>query len=70
MLPERIREPNDYLTTRDVAKLFDTTTDVIRKWVQLGKITPEPKPGPKYASYFTQDEVRRFANERYGDGSD
>lgn len=59
-----------YFTSEDVARYFEVNPGTVRQWVYLDQITPEPeKVNVGYGKrilIFTEAEVTRFAQKRYG----
>lgn len=61
-LPPRNTDRN-WMTTAEVATVFEVTTETVRDWITAGKLTAE-----KVNSYnrVTKAEVARFARLRFG----
>lgn len=57
-------------TTAEVAKVFEVENNTVRQWTSRGLINPLPDQKRivrgKYTNVFSIDEIKRFANERYG----
>lgn len=54
-----MRQPSDFLTTKEVAELCRRTPQTVRKWASTGSLSAKGKlPGGAYL--FRRDEVEQF----------
>jgi excisionase family DNA binding protein len=60
--PKKPSSERDWLTTPEVAEVFDVGTDTIRQWIKKGYLKTV-----KINTYHrvTKDEVRRLAKEKF-----
>ena len=64
------KEKDQYVTS-EVAKIFEVKNATVRKWVSRGWLKPLEERARVtrggMANAFSAEEVKRFANERYGE---
>lgn len=64
MANESIWDDETIYTVTELAFMIEKSRDYIRLCISLGQIVPAGRLGME--SYFTEKEVKRFLQERYG----